>query len=97
MMPPPGFPDEKHWHVDRRVPLSIIMTLLFTFAGQTGTIVWFVSKLDGRVEMLEKAQVTMAPQGDRLTRVETKLESVQDGISEIKSILRRDSAPAKSR
>lgn len=87
MMAPPGVPDEKHWHVDRRVPLSVIMTLILTFIGQTTTIVWFFAGLDKRVDILEKAQITAAPHADRLTRVEVKLESVQAGITEIKSLL----------
>jgi hypothetical protein len=36
-----------------------------------------------------------APQGDRLTRVETRLEAVQDGISEIKFLLRKETQPQK--
>lgn len=95
MIPPPGVPDEKHWHVDRRVPLSVIITLLVTFAGQTSTIVWFFAGLDKRVEVLEKAQVMTAPQADRLTRVEVKLEAVQTGIAEIKSILREPVAKGR--
>lgn len=96
-MQPPEGPEEKHWHVDRRVPLAVIITLLLTFAGQTATAAWYMSKLDQRVESLEQARTATAPQGDRLTRVEVKLESALDGISEIKSILRKEPSPLKVR
>ena len=48
-------------------------------------------------EWLERKVDLAAPQADRLTKVETRLEAVQDGISEIKSILRREAAPPKER
>jgi hypothetical protein len=38
-----------------------------------------------------------APQGDRLTRVEVKVESALDGIAEIKAILRKEPVATKSR
>lgn len=93
---------DAQWHWDRKVPVALIVTLIVVFAGQTWTAAWWASKTDARIEILEKqstaAGPTAADQGNRLTRVETKLEAVQDGISEIKSILRKEpSSPSKSR
>jgi len=88
---------DSRWHWDRKIPIALILTLLMAFAGQTSTALWWASKMDSRVENLEKQSATTAPQGDRLTRVEVKLESVQDGISEIKSILRKEPSVPKNR
>ena len=73
-----------HWQVDRRIPLALI----FTIAVQTCGIVWWASGLTSRVESLERQVAAAKPQGDRLTRVEVRLDNVVDGISEIKALLR---------
>lgn len=39
----------------------------------------------------------VAPQGDRLTRVEVKVESALEGIAEIRRILREEPILAKTR
>lgn len=76
------------WQVDRKVPIALILTFALTIAVQTGTIIWWASGLTSRVEILEKQVAAAAPQGDRLTRVEVRLDNVVDGISEIKALLR---------
>jgi hypothetical protein len=74
----------KHWTIDKRVPLALILTISI----QTCGIVWWASGLTTRVEQLEKQAAAMAPQDTRLTRVEVRLDNVVDGISEIKALLR---------
>lgn len=81
-------PENRKWQVDRRVPLAMILTFFLTIGAQTCTIVWWASGLTSRVEYLEKQVAATAPQGDRLTRVEVRLDNVVDGISEIKALLR---------
>jgi hypothetical protein len=78
--------DDKHWTVDRRVPLALIVTIVL----QTGGLVWWASSLSERVNVLEKRAEQTAPQAERLTRVEVRLESVQEGITEIKRLIRRE-------
>ena len=41
--------DQSRWHLDKRVPIALILTI----AMQTIGLVWYVSKLDSRVEALE--------------------------------------------
>lgn len=83
---------DERWHVDRKVPVSLIVTLVLVFGGQSVTAMMWASKADARIERLEEAAKLSAPQasaqGDRLTRVEVKLESVLDNVTEIKTILR---------
>lgn len=81
------------WQIDRKVPLALVFMLLF----QTGGAFWWASSLNSRVSTLEDRMTASAPQADRLTRVETKLEAVQDGLTEIKAILRKEPVPAKHR
>ncbi len=42
--------NQRQWHLDRRTPISIIVAL----AIQTGAALWWASKLDSRVEFLER-------------------------------------------
>ena len=57
---------------------------------QSGTFVWWASSLSERVNTLERQTTNAAPQGDRLTRVEVKIESIQEGITEIKRLIRKE-------
>lgn len=81
-----------HWTLDRRVPIAF----LFGVAVQTALFIWwgatFSERTEQRLSAVERAQGTTASQGDRLTRVEVKLETAIDGISEIKGLLRGDPA-----
>jgi hypothetical protein len=79
-------PHDRHWHLDKRVPLALIMTIVIQTAG----LVWWASSLSERVNSLERTREATAPQADRLTRVEVKLEGVQSGIDEIKRLIRRE-------
>lgn len=85
--------EDTAWHLDRKVPIALILAILI----QTGGIVWWGATTSERLNALERKADLVAPQGDRLTRVETRLEAVQDGISEIKSILRKEPEPSARR
>lgn len=84
-------PDEngrgQGWHITRGVPVALIVTMTVMFVTQIVTAAWFAARLDARVDVLEKAQLVFAPQGERLTRVEEKLENVKAGIADIKALL----------
>lgn len=80
---------DDHWHLDKRVPLAMIAALIM----QTFAIAWWASATSERVTTLERRMDAAAPQADRLTRVEVKLETVQSGIDEIKQLIRNRIAP----
>lgn len=77
---------DRSWHMDRRVPIALILAIL----GQTGAFGWWASSLNERVNVLERTSSLTAPQGDRLTRVEVKIEGIQTGIDRIERLIRRD-------
>lgn len=79
--------ESQRWHVTRGIPLAFIITMIIFTVGQTATAAWFASAMNYRVEAIEKAQLLMSPQGERLTRVEEKLEGVKAGITDIKALL----------
>jgi hypothetical protein len=78
--------EASRWSVDRRVPVTVIAML----AIQTFAIVWWAGSISQRVSSLEESRIMTAPQSDRLTRVEVRLEGVQAGIEDIKRLIRKD-------
>jgi lysozyme family protein len=79
--------DESRWHLDKRVPIALI----FTIVMQTAGLVWWASSLTERVNTLERRADASAPQAERITRLEVNIEVVKDGIAEIKRLIRRES------
>lgn len=60
--------DNGNWHLDKRVPISLILALL----GQFLIGLWFVSKLDARVYALE---LNLIVQRERDTTQDTQREN----------------------
>jgi len=73
------------WQLDRKVPLALIATIV----GQTIVAAWGASNLWARVGELERQVRSAAPQAERIIRLEEKIGVVQDGIAEIKLLIRR--------
>lgn len=78
---------DRHWHVSRGIPVAFIVSMLVYFIAQAGLFGWYASAINYRIEAVEKNQVTTAPNGERLTRVEEKLVALQTGITDIKAML----------
>lgn len=74
---------DARWHLDKRIPIALIIALL----SQTAGAIWWARGIEAKVEMLEKATASAAPQADRLTRVEVKLDVVQENLAEIKRLI----------
>lgn len=82
------------WHLDRRIPVALIGTVVFHLAVS----VWWLSSVEFRVTSHEKQLVRIEAemnesdrdnQGleNRLTRLEEKLSSQTEILQEIKRIL----------
>ncbi len=76
---------ETQWHLDRRVPITLIAAIVF----QTGGWLWWASAINTRVNQLETASVASAGQNSRIVRLETKMDSIFESLTEIKAILVR--------
>lgn len=77
--------DDKHWHLDRKVPIALIVTL----AIQTGCFIWWLASVNARVEQLERQSAGQAPHLERIVRLETKMDAIFSTLAEIKSIVQR--------
>lgn len=80
--------DDKHWHVSRRIPVAFIASGLVYCLAQIGVFGWYASQLNVRVENLEKTQIQLAPQSERLTRLEEKMGTIQSGVTDLKTDLK---------
>ena len=57
-------PEDSRWHLDKKVPVGIIIALFIQFMGG----VWFMSKLESRILALETVQTDQRLRDDRQDR-----------------------------
>lgn len=75
--------DDGRWKVDRHIPVALIVAVL----GQAAVVFWWASQMDARVSHIESIQRTTPNPSDRIVRLEVKLESITERLSEIKQLL----------
>lgn len=64
------------WQLDRKIPVTLIVTVTILLLTQSAAAVWWASRMDYRMELAENtlkaAVATVAVQGERLIRLETR-------------------------
>jgi hypothetical protein len=98
---PPKLADES-WHLDKKVPVAIIVVLV----GQFLLGLWFIAKLDSKVEeqaarlAKTEAQVSVIDRearefGNRIVRIEEKTSSMLTILQRLERVLdgRRTETP----
>jgi low affinity Fe/Cu permease len=98
---PPKLADES-WHLDKKVPVAIIVVLI----GQFLLGLWFIAKLDSKVEeqaarlAKTEAQVSVIDRearefGNRIARIEEKTSSMLTILQRLERVLdgRRSETP----
>jgi hypothetical protein len=83
--PPESQAREDAWHLDKRVPIALILALLL----QTASVVWWGARIDARVAMLEATDVSRASSSERLARVEENLKAQSETLVRIDHRLER--------
>ena len=53
--------DDNRWHLDKKVPIALVVALLV----QAGSTIWFGAKLDSRVVALEDARLVQHQTDDK--------------------------------
>jgi hypothetical protein len=76
---------KERWAIERKIPIALLTAL----AIQTGVWIWQSAAAWARLEQLEKKVEAMAPQGERIVRVDTKTDLVIAALAEVKDILRQ--------
>ena len=76
--------EEKHWTLDRRVPLALIWAVL----AQTGVGIWWASRQEATINHLSQRQAALEAQ--RATdRVGERLSTLESQMMDAKDVLRR--------
>jgi hypothetical protein len=82
-----GPPVESHWHLNRGIPVVWLIGSILIGLAQFGGLVWYASAFNTRVDVVEKTVALIAPQGERLTRLEEKVGALQATANRIETIL----------
>jgi hypothetical protein len=77
--------NKKSWAIERKTPIALLSALTI----QTGVWIWQSAAVWPRLEQLEKKVEAMAPQGERLARVETKTDLLIAALAEVKDMVRQ--------
>ncbi len=75
--------DKPAWHLDRKIPIGIIITILFQAAGG----LWFLSKLDSRLDVLEKQDAENVQVNKAFFALEANMRTTQDSQARIEKSL----------
>ncbi len=70
---------QEPWHLDRKVPIALIVTIIVQTAG----IVWWAANVDTRLAVIEKTDAAQGGYADRLTRLESAKEDVSRRLDRI--------------
>lgn len=81
--------EDRHWTLDRKIPLPLIISLSVLFIGQTALFAWGLSNAATRLDMLERNVDASKPQAERIIRLEEKVGVVQTTLNEIRALLAR--------
>jgi hypothetical protein len=57
-------PAAQGWHLDKKVPISLIIAMFLQFAG----VIWYAGKIDARVAALETSQQVQKERDERQDR-----------------------------
>lgn len=88
---------DDHWHLDKRIPIALIFTIL----SQTFIFGWFLSNHESRLAALENNQTSITNlvqnMGDKMEDVtkdstETKIhiQYLSNSVKEIEHVLKND-------
>jgi hypothetical protein len=82
-----GKEEYAHWHLNKGIPVIWLIGSLLIGLAQYGGLVWYASQFNTRVDVVEKTVTLIAPQGERLTRLEEKVGALQASANRIESLL----------
>jgi hypothetical protein len=81
--------DDTSWHLDKKVPLGLILALLVQTIVITS---WGTSKFESfnnRITNLEKSDGTQASHENRIIVLEQQFSYIRSDLAEIKTLLQR--------
>ena len=89
----------QHWHLDKRVPLALIFTIL---SGYMGGIYWVTKTIDQvdhnrhEIEAVKKQSSQFNEVSTRVTRLEVYLSEIKDTLKDIQRDIRESRSRNRS-
>ena len=81
---PDDDPSENHWHLDKRVPLSLIFAMLL----QAAMVIWAIADIKKDVEVLKSTVAAQAERDNRQDRAAyDAVALVREDLREVKALL----------
>lgn len=77
--------DKEPWHLDKKVPIALIIAIMV----QTGGALWWTSKLDSRIETVERHVADTKDDAARLVRLEAFRDNLGNRLDRIEAKLDR--------
>ena len=77
---------EDHWHVDRKIPLALILTL----AMQTLTAIWWAANVNARLATVEVTAAASREVSERITRLEVQQQEIREDLRDLIQVLRQN-------
>ena len=71
------------WHVDKRIPAALIVTILLGIFAQTIAGVWWAATIQAEVANIRQRVDTAADLGPRLGKVEIILDRVERKLDKL--------------
>lgn len=87
--------DPGHWSVDKRIPISSIISGFIFILGQTWFLAWWISGVSYRVTTVEDFMRQSQPQAAQIAVLQEKINTVQSSLNKIEIWLSKGVAPAK--
>lgn len=79
-------PSDNHWHLDKKVPLSLIFAMLL----QAGMVIWAIADIKKDVEVLKDRTAAQADRDNRQDRAAYEAVAlVREDLREVKALLNK--------
>ena len=73
----------KHWRIDRAIPISLLIGMVIQIIVITGTGIVYATRLESRMENVEKIQVSRENIGNRLIVVENDVSWIRKTLERV--------------
>ena len=77
--------DDNSWHLDKRVPIALIFTMLAQFAAG----IWWVADINGRVNYIERERDRNSNLSGEIIQIKEQLRGIERVIGRLETFLDR--------
>jgi len=75
----------ERWHVGREIPLALIFTIMMS----VGSGIWYASKTDARIMLLEKTQEQNGGLRDDIVALKEQIKNIDRLLQRVENVLDR--------